>query len=342
MLYSRRLALQYFFAAFFPLQQGYVEIRPFHPDGTLARDKRAFLPVADKARLARYVLSLKNHYHVYFGVCTRTEEAKRVQRGTAQYLDALTAFWADLDSKRFGGLTAAKEALNRFRFPPSILVFTGHGYHAYWLLDQPFTIEGSEAAILQLGLKALQTVVLGSDDVSDFARIMRVPWSYNLKDERHPILTKVISLNETRYRSDTLVAHVPWGDMLHGDSGKGNGLFPERYAGLDRVMEGDFITHCREHAKTLSEPLWYAMITNLIIFRSGRKAIHTLSQPHPNYSFDQTEEKIAHALNAAPSPHSYLYIAEHGFRSNNLANSKLVSPASRAFANNAREGKSLT
>jgi len=329
MFHARRLALQYFFTALFPTDRGYVEIRPFDRAGKLVHRKRAFLPAADKARIARYVLAQKKRFHVYFGACTRSDAGRRHRCGTGRYLAALTAFWADLDAKRFGGLREARAALDRFALSPSILAFTGHGYHAYWLLDRAIPLATADRATLQAGLKALQTRVLNGDDVSDLARVMRAPWSYNIKDER-PILTKAISITETRYPLQALLNRVPWEDVLHRDFGTGHGIIPERYGGLDRVLESDFIAYCRDHAKTLPEPLWYAMITNLIGFRGGRTAIHTLSRPHPNYTFAETEDKIAHALADAPGPHSYRYIAEHGFRSRDLDNPKLISPASRA------------
>ena len=338
MFHARRVALQYFFSALFPTDHGYVEIRPFTRAGKLVHRKRAFLAADNTGRIARYVLAQKAQFHMYFGVCTRNAAGRGRRRGTRQYLDALTAFWADLDAKRFRGLSRAKAALDRFPLSPSILVFTGHGYHAYWLLNRPVSLRTADTAKLRAGLKALQTRVLGGDDVSDLTRIMRVPWSYNIKGE-HPILTKVISIAETRYPLDALLARLPWEDVLHRDFGAGTGLVPEHYHGLNRVLQSDFIAYCRDHAKTLPEPLWYAMITNLIGFRGGRKAIHDLSRPHPNYSFEETEEKIAHAVSDAPGPHSYRYIADHGFRSADLDDPHLISPASRAFVNQQKEVK---
>jgi len=336
---DRRLVLQSFFSTLFRMEEdGYVEIRPFRPDGKLVHRKRAFLPAGDSASLAECVLSFGRKYHTYFGVCTRTEEGKRARRGTHVHLRAATAMWADLDAKRFGNMTKACNALHRFSLKPSILVFTGNGYHAYWLLEEAIFLDAPERTILQAALKALQVRVLRSDDVSDPARVLRCPYSYNLKNPRSPILAKVISLQEHRYCLDSLLGALPWTGMLPPVSTARAGLIEERYTGLDEVMKSDFITFCKTHAKTLSEPLWYAMITNLIRFRGGRWAIHRLSEPHPDYSFVRTEDKIAHALRDAPGPHSYRYIADHGFESDDLDDPDLVSPASRAFIRREKDG----
>ena len=329
---SERLALEYFFRALYGrTEQGFVEIRPFRPGGVPEHRRRLFLPVEDNAALARSVLSLGRRLHVYFGVCTRTQKGKDLKRGTSQYLRAFPAMWADLDAKSFGNLKAARRALDRFPISPSILVFTGHGFHAYWLLEESVLIGTTDQVILQCALRALQTQILGGDDVSDLARILRAPWTYNTKDPLRPIKTKVVWLQEVRYRLDEMLDLIPWPDALQPDFSIAGGLSEESYAGLSRVMDSDFIAYCRDHAESLQEPLWYAMITNLIGFRGGRDAIHELSRPHPHYSFAGTERKIAHALRDAPGPHSYHYIASHGFQSTDLEDSGLLSPASRAF-----------
>jgi hypothetical protein len=333
MIHSRRMALQYFFSTLYAtVEEGCVEIRPFTRNGELDHRKRVFLPSNDSAALAQHVVSIGNSLHTYFGVCTRTDEGRRLGRGTLDHVDSLTALWADLDVKTFGGLNRARNALDRFPLSPSILVFTGHGYHAYWLLEEPISLTSSGRAAPQAVLKALQVDVLGSDDVSDLARVLRAPWSYNLKDTAYPSLAKVLSLQETRYSWDSLLELLPWQETLpKADSSTCGGMVDGRYHGIGEVMGSDFIHYCREHAKTLSEPLWYAMITNLIGFRGGRPAIHDLSRLHPSYSVQATQSKIAHALKDAPGPHSYGYIADHGFRSSDLSDPSQLSPASRAF-----------
>ena len=329
---SERVALQCFFRTLFAtVSNGYIEIRPFRSDGTAANQLRSFIPVHDSDNAARRVLSLGRRFHAFFGVCTRTEEARSLRRGTNHYLRELPALWADLDAKSFGGLAQAKASLRCVSLEPSILVFTGHGYHAYWLLEEPARLDDGNRSVLQSALRSLQTIVFRADDVSDLTRVLRVPYSHNIKDPEHPIQAKIISLQETRYAVDDLLEVIPWEDSLEPGRASSTQIVEERFDGLDAVLASDFVAHCRENAHTLSEPLWYALITNLIGFRGGRQMIHILSQPHPRYTYEGTERKIAHALRDAPGPHTYQYIANHGFRSRDVANPDLVSPASRAF-----------
>src|SRR5262245_27414955 len=68
-----------------------------------------------------------------------------------------------------------------------------------------------------------------------------------------------------------------------------------------------FLQHCRENAATLSEPEWYAMVSNMARLEGGQEIVHKLSGPYPRYSSTETDKKIAHALHAA-GPHTCHYI----------------------------------
>lgn len=83
--------------------------------------------------------------------------------------------------------------------------------------------------------------------------------------------------------------------------------------GLEHILDGcAFIGYCRDNAATLSEPLWYAMISNLCRFKGGAEAIHELSAPYAGYSTRETDEKIRHALEAS-APISCQKIRSEGF-----------------------------
>jgi hypothetical protein len=74
-----------------------------------------------------------------------------------------------------------------------------------------------------------------------------------------------------------------------------------------------FIRHCRDNAVTLTEPEWYAMVSNVARCTDGAPAVHRLSAPYPGYSSEETEEKIAHAL-ADTGPHTCAFIQGVGFK----------------------------
>src|SRR6056297_821709 len=76
---------------------GYVELRPTNFAGSPDFDKRRFIPTWKQEEFAEAALDLKDYYHVYYGVCTRTKEGKKKKKGTSQYLKELPALWDDLD-----------------------------------------------------------------------------------------------------------------------------------------------------------------------------------------------------------------------------------------------------
>jgi|GEM_PF-2717391 len=57
-----------------------------------------------------------------------------------------------------------------------------------------------------------------------------------------------------------------------------------------------FIAHCRDDAETLPEPEWFILLTISGRCVNGEKLSHTLSEPYPDYSYEETEAKIHHAL----------------------------------------------
>ena len=158
-----------------------------------------------------------------------------------------------------------------------------------------------------------------------------VKW-ITLKDPAAPELVEIVHLEAKRYPFEELVELLDWEREVkraYEVSEKG-GLTEGVRDGLKVVLESDFMRYCKEHAATISEPLWYAMITNLIGFRGGRDAIHELSKDYPRYSWNETERKIAHALRDAPGPHTVDYIEQHGFRCSDCLKEGVRSPAGLA------------
>ena len=89
----------------------------------------------------------------------------------------------------------------------------------------------------------------------------------------------------------------------------------------------EFLEYCEKNAKTLSEPLWYAMLSNLSRFGSeGRKLAHQLSRPYPSYTKAETDKKLDHAEEAS-GPITCKKIAKEGFRCPSLGRCKAKAPA---------------
>lgn len=128
-------------------------------------------------------------------------------------------------------------------------------------------------------------------------------------------------------------------NLLNGESGlegyEENGCDEEvkRENGLEVVcFKCDFIKHCKKNSKTLSEPLWHGMITNLALFKGGTYRIHELSKDYKTYSEKETEEKISNFLKSGAGPMTCETLRDRGYPCERYGKSCYgKSPASLAF-----------
>lgn len=103
--------------------------------------------------------------------------------------------------------------------------------------------------------------------------------------------------------------------------------------GLEVVcFKCDFIKHCKKNSKTLSEPLWHGMITNLALFKGGTYRIHELSKGYKTYSEKETEEKINNFLKSGAGPMTCETLRDRGYTCPRYGKTCYgKSPASLAF-----------
>ncbi|HAT4186662.1 TPA: DNA primase [Clostridium perfringens] len=103
--------------------------------------------------------------------------------------------------------------------------------------------------------------------------------------------------------------------------------------GLEVVcFKCDFIRHCKKNSKTLSEPLWHGMITNLALFKGGTYRIHELSKGYKTYSEKETEEKISNFLKSGAGPMTCETLRDRGYTCPRYGKTCYgKSPASLAF-----------
>jgi len=138
-------------------------------------------------------------WDAYYGVQPRIG-----RNGTANATSPLVStLWADLDGKDFvGGKEEALSALVPLIPGPAIIVDSGHGYHAYWLLDRE--IAWSVAHDLMKGIAQ----AVNGDSVYDAARVMRIPGTLNWKGELPTTARLLRFRSEDRVRPDTLYRYL--------------------------------------------------------------------------------------------------------------------------------------
>lgn len=128
-------------------------------------------------------------------------------------------------------------------------------------------------------------------------------------------------------------------NLLNGEAGlegyeeNGGDEEVKRENGLEVVcFKCDFIKHCKKNSKTLSEPLWHGMITNLALFKGGTYRIHELSKDYKTYSEKETEEKISNFLKSGAGPMTCETLRDRGYPCERYGKTCYgKSPASLAF-----------
>jgi len=111
-------------------------------------------------------------WDVYFGVLPREYASGRAE----DCVPNVGVLWADIDNKSVGGThLAALMRVGALNLTPSIIVDSGNGIHAYWLLRklEPF----SQVKPLMQGWQS----AIGSDSVHDAPRVLRLPGTHNHK-----------------------------------------------------------------------------------------------------------------------------------------------------------------
>lgn len=123
-----------------------------------------------------------NDVNVYVGVF---ERGKR--RGKETDCTKTNAIYLDFDNVTLEEIMFRIDMNN---MPiPSLIVNSGHGYHVYWKLDKP---AGHEVKPIT---KKLQSILQADSKAVDIARVLRVPATTNVKEEKH-VKAELIQVND--------------------------------------------------------------------------------------------------------------------------------------------------
>jgi hypothetical protein len=175
--------------------------------------RRAFY--ADLKVAARNAIILRRREEVYVGAAPR-----RGEDGTKAGISRVLAIWADLDAKGSHTRESRTEQLMKLLLQPSIMVWSGGGWHAYFLLEKP--ADGPEE--LQRAELVMRRLAAGlrSDPVHDRSRILRVPGTYNWKyGEPRPVVMERFDpdlrygLEEVEKMAEALPGGAGVGDDVH-------------------------------------------------------------------------------------------------------------------------------
>jgi len=255
----------------------------------------------------------------YFG-CAKYGPLNNRTHDNATYFRAL---WVDIDCgptkaapdangivkgyiDQVVGLTEFKKFYTAVGLPKPILVNSGYGIHAYWLIEE--TISRREWKPLADRLRELceeQGLIVDSS-VFEASRILRIPGTYNFKQEE-PKLVEVINVHSARIPyerlKDILGAAEPKPEQpsfvpssmspmmaaLMGNKVKRFKTIMIRSAGGSGCAQ---LLHCFENQESIEEPLWRSALSIASFCIDKDSAVHKLSSKHPGYDPVEVERKV--------------------------------------------------
>lgn len=180
---------------------GLVEIRLIPINESQNGKEKGAMPTffeADKVSLKELEKYDDEAYHSCFGVATRKEK-----KGNKEAVFEVPALCVDIDCKDFAD---SKDSINEHiktvedneGLKPSYKVDSGNGCHLYFLLDQPMIISTEEDRKYIESISKGFSKLYKGDCTWDISRVMRLPGTFNLKDQDKPKLCEVIEAHPNR------------------------------------------------------------------------------------------------------------------------------------------------
>lgn len=283
---------------------------------TIPGDRCQWFPITDTGAIVRAALRASESRDIYFGIGLHPEPPES-GRGLAAAVSTIPGLWVEIDiahpchsaSALPRTLAEVRELLAMFPYPPSWIVHSGHGIHAWWLFAEPWHFdaqaEHDAAAMLERRFQRWFQEKARErgwkiDTTADLARVLRLPGTWNRKVEGEVLPVKTIHGDDSRrYNPNDFDALLPNVEeyAVRWEPKAGGKFAPVPIA---PVLAGcSWMRHCREDARTLSEPEWYGMLGILGRCQEGGALAHQWSKPHRGYDREATEKKLVQATESA-------------------------------------------
>jgi len=162
------------------------------------------------------VEALGPRWHVWSSVCAFSRQDRH-----ADLAQVVPGLWAELDPPEAVDIASWRERamlrLADFDLKPTLIVYSGRGWHAYWLFVVPQQLAGADRDALAdrivAGNDALRTALadVGSDTVSDLARVMRLPGTPNPKPGGG--MARILTAGGPRYNFEEILRALDVGEV---------------------------------------------------------------------------------------------------------------------------------
>lgn len=290
--------------------EGYYSILGLTP-GPSAKPRQYLVPTLDRVTEIIDDL-LAQQKNVYFACAKYASDANR----KATNVSKIKAFRLDIDCARPGkpyatqraGFEALKAFVKNSGLPRPMLVSSGMGLHVYWPLDE--AIDRAEWLPLAKALKRATEAhgLLADPDITaDATRVLRVPGTLNFKDSPP---TKVAILNSGAHHictvanfREALSRHIVDEPIFENRPKRvldpvTQALMGNKVANFREILTRSLLgkgcahlAHTYKNQESIQYDQWRAALSIAANCEDSAKAIHKISEKHPNYSFSETENK---------------------------------------------------
>jgi hypothetical protein len=281
------------------------------------RKIQKFYPTVDRLVHAAEELDADG-YDTYFGLGTFDGKGTR----KAEHVLHMSSLYVDLDcgeDKDYAETSEALDALGSFcktvGMPHPIMVLSGYGLHAYWLLAEPVpVVDWKPVAVALKRTCAAHGLHIDPSVTADAARVLRVPGTHNHKrGGLAPVILVGVERGDPRELSwfaDLLQADVPAPTpsatlfdnvkMKLEDDPVMQRLLRNRESSFKKILQKSLsgkgceqLVFAATKQAEVEEPIWRAALSIAKFCDDGAKAAHNISREHPEYSAESTEAKMS-------------------------------------------------
>ena len=270
--------------------------------------------------------------NVFFGCAKFTTGENRKQSNVL----GIKSFWMDIDcgegkelinpvtNRPFGYIDQSTGLVELQRFcvlvglPKPIIVNSGRGLHVYWVLEQTVTRKQWEPVAARLNELCILHDLYVDSSVFEAARVLRIPGTFNFKADPPLDVTVITTGKPVAFDAfSELLGVRPAAEATIFNTAPivnepGLNLLTQSLAGntiqkfkniMIRGEDGcQQLNYVYTNQADTPEPLWWSALTvaNQCVDRD--KAIHMLSNQHPDYDYHATERKASQG-GAESGPH---------------------------------------
>lgn len=203
------------------------------------------------------------------------------------------------------GLSEFKKFCIAVGLPRPLLVSSGYGVHAYWLLDKTISRREWEPLADRLRELCVEQGLIVDSSVFEASRVLRIPGTFNYKNEQPQPVTvlndvtqrmtydEIKSLLGAAEPKDEVPDFIPRSISPMMEALMGNKVKRFKTIMLKGEDGCNQLLHCFENQESIDEPLWRSALSIAAFCIDGDAAAHKLSNKHEGYDPSEVDKKVS-------------------------------------------------